>query len=127
MSDALTALFGGMHRGAASATVGRAVTYRLFVSSKKNLATGATVDTYHDVAVHDAVLTSVDAREVVAGGPLQVGDRRYELDGAVLAGEVRHAAARGLSTQDRIVDGLGSYRVVTWDDARPVLTVTVRR
>lgn len=127
MSDAVSTLFGEMHRAVSSVTVGQPITYRLFVSAKLNPATGKTVEVFHDVRIRDAVLTAIAAKELIAGGPLQVGDQRYEFATDQVAGELLFSAARALSSSDRLVDGTTSYRVILWDDAGPVTTVAVRK
>lgn len=127
MPGTVDRFFGSAQRGVARATVGEPVTYRLFVSSRLNVPTGATAEVYRDVEIRDAIVQVVQAREIVVGGPLQVGDERVEFASAWLEGQAPFAKARGLSTSDRVVTAAGSRRVVAWDDAGPVTRVTVRR
>jgi hypothetical protein len=127
MTTAVERLFGDMHLAAASLTVGAPITYRLFVSSKLNPATGIKVDVFHDVSIRDAVNTMVDASEILTGSPLQIGDERWEFPSTWLADELRHATAKALTTSDRIVSGTASVRVIAWNDTGAVTKVTVRK
>ena len=128
MSDAVSTLFGEMHRAASSVTVGQPITYRLFVrTTPPNPVTGVVTTVYHDVRIRDAVLTAINARELIAGGPLQAGDQRYEFATDQVADALHFAAVKAMSSSDRLVDGTTSYRVILWDDAGPVTTVAVRK
>lgn len=110
-SPALTAVV-----GAAVGIAGRAVTYKIFISSVFNPATGQTVITYADVVLN-ALVEPVSVHEIGMGGSLvQVGDLRVLFSYVPLAAAFV-AAGKNLSTSDRIlIDGL-SKRVIGWEIA----------
>jgi hypothetical protein len=101
---------------AAAGIAGRPVTYKIFISSVFNPATGQTVVTYVDVVLN-ALVEPISVHEVgMSGSLVQVGDLRVVLSYAALTPALV-AAGKVLSTSDRVlIDGL-SKRVIGWEIA----------
>jgi hypothetical protein len=110
-SPALTAVV-----GAAVGIAGRPMTYKIFISSVFNPATGQTVVTYVDVVLN-ALVEPISVHEVgMSGSLVQVGDLRILISYAHLTPALV-AAGKVLTTSDRVLIDGASKRVIGWEIA----------
>jgi len=123
---ALRDLLGASHGASAALFSGRAstATYRLYAADAAGFSLAAT---YHDVALSGVAVREASARDVSAGGQVQVGDARASFAADQLTSGLAHAKAGAPTTEDRLsLDG-AEHRVVAFEKLGGAVLVVYAR